>query len=61
MKKNKVSLSNLKVQSFVTQVPTAKKVVGGGESVFNTVCYLCTGDFGSDCIQAPTGGGSEFQ
>jgi len=43
MKKNKISIGNLKVQSFVTQVPQPKALVGGGESLFNTVCPMCDG------------------
>jgi len=41
MKNNKLSISSLKVQSFVVQVPAPKQLVGGGESDFNTVCPMC--------------------
>jgi len=44
MKKNKISIGNLKVQSFVTQVPQPKALVGGGESRFNTVCPFCANE-----------------
>jgi len=60
MKKNKISISTLKVQSFVTNVPTTQKVLGGGESNFNTVCVFCTGDFGSDCIQKDRPNGNDI-
>ncbi|UII31097.1 pinensin family lanthipeptide [Fulvivirga ulvae] len=64
MKKTKLTLTNLKVKSFVTEIPANQKTIQGGapidsfQSCEMTWCATCKNGLKScddDCISAGTG------